>query len=109
MKKSTKVGPRRASPQVKIKPLPELQRSLTELREKGAGTIEGVTFDLKPNELLLRGWEPDESVIGFLIYLANISLWPAPGFEDTEIGVFMEPGGGSWRDGSLRESSSLRQ
>jgi hypothetical protein len=21
-------------------------------------------------------------------------VWPAPGFEDTEIGVFMEPGGG---------------
>ncbi|MBI1200866.1 MAG: DEAD/DEAH box helicase [Rhodopseudomonas sp.] len=36
-------------------------------------------------------------------------IWPAPGFEDTEIGVFMEPGGGSWRDGSLRESSSLRR
>jgi hypothetical protein len=36
------------------------------------------------------------------------SLWPAPGFEDTEFGVFMEPGGGSWRDGNSRESSSLR-
>ena len=26
--------------------------------------------------------------------------WPAPGFEDTEFGVFIEPGGGSWRDGT---------
>jgi hypothetical protein len=34
--------------------------------------------------------------------------WPAAGFEDTEFGVFMEPGGVSWRDGSSRESSSLR-
>jgi hypothetical protein len=35
--------------------------------------------------------------------------WPAPGFEDTEIRCFYGTGGGSWRDGSLRESSSLRQ
>ena len=34
--------------------------------------------------------------------------WPAPGFEDTEFGVFMEPGGRSWRDGSSHESTSLR-
>ena len=39
----------------------------------------------------------------------NIIGWPAPGFEDTKFGVFMEPGGGSWRDGSLHESSSLRR
>ena len=36
-------------------------------------------------------------------------LWPVPGFEDTEFGVFMEPGGVSWRDGSSRESTSLRR
>jgi superfamily I DNA and RNA helicase len=35
--------------------------------------------------------------------------WPAPGFEDTEIGVFIKPGGASWRDGSSHESSSLRR
>jgi hypothetical protein len=38
-----------------------------------------------------------------------LGSWPVPGFEDTEFGVFMEPGGVSWRDGSLRESSSLRR
>ena len=30
-------------------------------------------------------------------------VWPAAGFEDTEFGVFMEPGGVSWRDGSSLE------
>ena len=35
------------------------------------------------------------------------ALWPAPGSEDTEW-VSDGAGGGSWRDGSLRESSSLR-
>ena len=38
-----------------------------------------------------------------------VDSWPAPGFEDTEFGVFIKPGGGSWRDGSLRGSSSLRR
>ena len=38
----------------------------------------------------------------------NFSGWPAPGSEDTELGCFDGAGGGSWRDGSLRESSSLR-
>jgi hypothetical protein len=40
--------------------------------------------------------------------IAESGDWPAPGFEDTEFGVFMEPGGGSWRDGSSHESTSLR-
>ncbi len=35
--------------------------------------------------------------------------WPAPGFEDTEFGVFIKLGGASWRDGSSHESSSLRR
>src|SRR5215471_10968548 len=34
--------------------------------------------------------------------------WPASGSEDTELGVFDGTGGGSWRDGSLPASSSLR-
>jgi thymidylate synthase len=40
-------------------------------------------------------------------YWADL-VWPAPGSADTELGVLMEPGGVSWRDGSLHESSSLR-
>jgi hypothetical protein len=36
------------------------------------------------------------------------AIWPAPGFEDTEIRCFYGTGGGSWRDGSSRGSSSLR-
>ena len=34
--------------------------------------------------------------------------WPAPGSEDTELGVLMELEVGYGRDGSLRESSNLR-
>ena len=38
------------------------------------------------------------------------TIWPAPGSEDTEFGVFDGAGGGSWRDdGSSHASSSLRR
>jgi hypothetical protein len=40
--------------------------------------------------------------------LVELSLWPAPGSEDTELGCFDGAGGGSWRDGSLPASSNLR-
>jgi hypothetical protein len=37
-------------------------------------------------------------VAGQIESLQGQLRWPAPGFEDTEFGVFMEPGSGSWRD-----------
>jgi hypothetical protein len=43
----------------------------------------------------------DESVL-------EVAEWPASGSEDTELGVLMESEVGSWRDGSLPASSSLR-
>jgi hypothetical protein len=69
--------------------------ALTRDQEKGAFE-EFIDF-------VMKRWEkyPD-------LHVYHYGGWPAPGFEDTEFGVFMEPGGGSWRDGSSRGSSSLR-
>ena len=52
--------------------------------------------------------------LDFLVYVLLGCLyqigsdWPAPGSEDTELGVFMGPEVKSWRDDGLRGSSSLK-
>jgi DNA end-binding protein Ku len=48
--------------------------------------------------------EPEELEAIAIESKRTIEIWPAPGSEDTELGVLME----LERDGSLRESSSLR-
>ena len=49
------------------------------------------------------------AVLGNALPLIGLgfAVWPAPGSEDTELGVFMGPEK-SWRDEGLRGSSSLK-
>jgi hypothetical protein len=88
---------------------------MVEWRADGVATLnDGMLYSQRERVVTLArenrlvGVHPETGFVeagGLISYGPN---WPAPGSEDTELGVFDGTGGGSWRDGSLPASSSLR-